>query len=1051
MTTGRTNRALRGFLVHHHRIDLDHLSPNTGDPASDYNEAAPQPGTAVPSDPLSTYTIRAHSAQHEDLFVGVIRPGLPGIDRAGASYREDAEANSAMRGWNEPNLFQGVHVVDWGDDPSWFSVDAVTIPSTQVVVAIGADAAGTVGTQAWVWTPASRTWSSRVQISSALDDSVGLLLLRRTERIVAYRFTEGTGTVRAHFSDDAGASWSQYDRDGGIGVTLDSSADRIALVEDRNGAVLMMATDITSGNWWLYRSEDSGVTFVGVESGSALGARQSLVLLADGRILLVYREQTTNLPKYIVLDDAYDTMSGKSGTALDGAGTAGFIAPVVDSDGVVYVYLTVSSSDVVKVKRSTDHATTFTGYTHDAISQSMSLATRTDYRTQISCAASSGGEILCMCTAQNLATNPASDESLLALRFGGWSNLEARGGVARTSRQSFGGTGESSVWLPSDTLDTQGWTLVGTTNTVASGRWRYVTTGTACSTHMTDATALSGGSTQFFDVTVVSGTPTFLRIERATRKLELRAFSGGLGGFEAYDVEAGATFGGQITWVMSAPTEFKVVWASDSAVTIFYRRRGSSIWLKGQQKTGMVAGIGVQQFYRIGVLDNVSAEATFGFFATTDHAMLHDVVDDSPYLNDLSWGKSLSASPYPVRDQGGDTGQQPRLHLSAVGGASRFNEQFQIPARRDYALRHIFPQIAPGPDRRWRSISLGEKLLAFDLTGLSQNSRVGSSWSLALCLVGVNFRTAYLETRQTGGSWETVGTYDGAVLVDGAFDRSGDLVRPASSSSAASRFWAAGELAGGLWIPNPGSPRRILWNSAGSWYGGSPHPPVLVLSGIDGTEATSGTATIVAPGGVLVAHPGTPTAYRRVRLRIPTTQATAETYFEIGQLVLGSLLIPGRQWSRGWSWREEPLVRLEEDDQGVLWPERRGPVRRELTVAWQDGYDLSDLRQGIGARYLSPSESAPALAADQDVWWQLAALLREAGDGELPVVALKSVPPVTSTVTDPSLWIYGVLSGVLQANNVQGDEGKSEVYRVESLTVREQPWNRTLGLAGAPA
>jgi hypothetical protein len=131
----------------------------------------------------------------------------------------------------------------------------------------------------------------------------------------------------------------------------------------------------------------------------------------------------------------------------------------------------------------------------------------------------------------------------------------------------------------------------------------------------------------------------------------------------------------------------------------------------------------------------------------------------------------------------------------------------------------------------------------------------------------------------------------------------------------------------------------------------------------------------------------------------------------------------------------------DEGPDGTLYATDRGPPRRELTIAWQDGADLSALRRTATPPYLSAAAGTPGLAADQDVWHQLAGLVA-ASRSTLPVVALAEVPPTTATIVHPDLWLYGTLQGRVQANNVQGNEGRDEVVRVESLTIREQPWER---------
>jgi len=71
------------------------------------------------------------------------------------------------------------------------------------------------------------------------------------------------------------------------------------------------------------------------------------------------------------------------------------------------------------------------------------------------------------------------------------------------------------------------------------------------------------------------------------------------------------------------------------------------------------------------------------------------------------------------------------------------------------------------------------------------------------------------------------------------------------------------------------------------------------------------------------------------------------------------------------------------------------------------------------------------------VIWQLEALQRRSRSGQLPLVVLPKIPATYTTITDPSLYLFGVLEGTVQSAQVVGDEGVSEYVRIESLTVTE--------------
>jgi len=145
-------------------------------------------------------------------------------------------------------------------------------------------------------------------------------------------------------------------------------------------------------------------------------------------------------------------------------------------------------------------------------------------------------------------------------------------------------------------------------------------------------------------------------------------------------------------------------------------------------------------------------------------------------------------------------------------------------------------------------------------------------------------------------------------------------------------------------------------------------------------------------------------------------------------------------------------------------------VGRNINSAWVDGVrllkqsgvrrssrngDVLELPSGCVTRYLRPMERVLfcavrdanpffhlfealwILAGRDDVVWQLEALQKRSKSGQLPLVVLPRIPATYTTITDPSLYLFGVLEGTVQSAQVVGDEGVSEYVRIESLTVTE--------------
>ena len=132
-------------------------------------------------------------------------------------------------------------------------------------------------------------------------------------------------------------------------------------------------------------------------------------------------------------------------------------------------------------------------------------------------------------------------------------------------------------------------------------------------------------------------------------------------------------------------------------------------------------------------------------------------------------------------------------------------------------------------------------------------------------------------------------------------------------------------------------------------------------------------------------------------------------------------------------------MRARRDPYGTEYREQRGPEARTYTVGFADGVKMQHTRESLDVAYIGSSAvGASALAGRDDVLGQLVGLLRESEGFSAPSMLLAEVPDASGvTVTDPTLWVYGYLTGTVQANHVTGDENSREFYRIEQLQLVE--------------
>jgi len=297
-----------------------------------------------------------------------------------------------------------------------------------------------------------------------------------------------------------------------------------------------------------------------------------------------------------------------------------------------------------------------------------------------------------------------------------------------------------------------------------------------------------------------------------------------------------------------------------------------------------------------------------------------------------------------------------------------------------------------------------------------------------------NWRTAYWEA-WNGAAWATLGTLDLGSDFDGlTYTRTGNTVRINGGSAAARYVWAD-ELVGATVDLGSGALRKISRHTPGLWSTVAGAHVELVLEDVDGTEPSSGTLTIAHHSGVLVLH-GLSTLYDKYRLRI-ASQDTADGYLETGKVLAGRIQVAGHEWDWGSNYQRSPNVEVAEMGAGTTRRRRVGRALARWTIAWTAGMDQSALRRKDPDWLGDGSSASEGLVNAQDVPWLLWGLLEELRSGETPVVVLAAIPTTSdTTITDPTLYLYGTIASPVDVENVLGDEGEDEVHRVQTITIQ---------------
>lgn len=1052
----RIDQQPQGFAVIDPRWTADNLRANDGTSGnSSYTEADPEPGqmTLAATNNQGQLEVSGGQSRTVDAIAGYGGPS--GLTGAGVVWRLDGEtADTDYRGWNPPNF------------PTWWdalnsvelaSAALTVIPTTQqpVINLVGSF---------YVYDYSAQDWSTYAAPGLTAGDLRALYCIPGTERLVLVGMVStgsAGGYIRCDYSDDGGQTWSALSEHlTSADMTVPPTS--IGADVDSRGRVLLVARG-TDGVLYQFGSRDGGASWSYVDDASGYSTVTQVRAMPQGGFITSAIVGTTGGAAVLVVSDAFSPIGSATGGIPHPSLTsipAEAFAAWSDNDGMLWSL--AHSTEGIAAAYSTDDGVTW-------VDMSWGLAdwqSTGDGLRNFKISACMGGAILLHRWTADTNTLRANAVWFL----GGWSRAEAGAlgaGLDPVSRVTFGEAGVSwtQTWLPIELPDdmTGGWAQVGATAGVINHRLVPVN---GSSVDMEINTSAADGSYQaaLGAPITASSTNVIAAQFQVISGGSLTSADVGFGsrwadGASDYRVRINATTTGFAVRDFHTATTLASVSVdmNTQSVAILMAHRGANVqvWYR-------VPGIGTQWVHVISssaVTDGGALLATSNLYfghlsSSTARSFWHGVYSVSstsgavPMYRDGiggtfgdSVGRWLSAAPVAAPEIGP---VDAAAFLALTRGPIGKGEAMSIEPSHRHPVEHVFPTLSASPEDEWRSVDDATDVrIALDFT---RQTVMDGSWAYVMGLVNTNIRRAKLEGWD-GAAWQTLGTYDGSVDFTGlTYQLTGDTLRPDATTSVAGRYLQSQELVGGYAILDPsGTPkvRKIGYQTAGTWSGSGTTTvkPFLRLEGIDGTELSSGSVTLVAPSGLLFVYLDALPAshYARFSLLVEAaSNETAEGYFKIGAAPVGAVTVVGQRWGRGWSRAMLPNTISRTDAHGTTRKRQEGPPPRRWVMSWQTGLNVRQLRVSLDNNYFSGATGEVPLAADQDVWWQLYGLIESSKSGQVPVIACARFPDSSGeTITDRTGWLYGTLTGTVQANNVVGDELKGEAMRVESITVEE--------------
>lgn len=1036
---------------------------------SDYKEKDPRPGTAVTDDSRARLRPEiSHVQATGTLVIKVTEGGLPGPQGAAISYRQAKDSADNARGWNQPNYLQGWIAQEWSDSDVWDDFGCVTIPKTQLVIGFVQNNGGAPSlARTRIFDPESWTWGASTAVPwefGAFTSAVALVHLSGPDRVLAIVHS-GTAaqSMQIWATEDDGLLWEEYslkpirdpaanEQGAGFGIAIKrakaaalSDGSVVTVVEDGAGAIAQLA------------SADLGVTFALVEPAlAAFGSNIDVFALPDQTFAMTYIDDATGFPRIRFIGSAFEPI-GSAVDLLIAGSQMNSLTATVDADGAIYVFGARDTNFArVEVFLSTDNGRTWTAFDWGIVDTGDNSA----FLLLTGCCATAGYIMLQHQWSVSIGDEGGSVGTIIAA---GWTNATAVDdgffrnalgnpvdGPRQFERFGFGHqTGlESNSWIPierpGDTIYTAGGVLG---ELEPPGRFNVTSIGAGVDDYTftsatgiedcvikadLDCTVLGSQAAMIvgFDVEISDpGVPRSFRIQIRVSTT----------GFAVHNFHSGADIGTVTIDMLTNPLQIALHFVFESTgligdVHTYYRRKGNTIWTEGPSASNIVKAAAAANLSRFilghhAVTTSVSHWTFFGWAFDGGIAFGEDKVD----------GKRIADLPYPLI-AAGDGLSDAKAFLSLRSGPGIRGEVYTIAAEADHGVHKLFPGVSPSRDETWESTSdLSLQKISVDM---GADTRLGQSFALVMGVMGANVRLIRL-LGDIGGTPTLIGTWDGATGFTGLdYILTGDQLAPLVPTTAdAARWIQAMEFAGGHVLLPGGKARRIVLNSAGGWTQSATVVPHFTLEGLDGSESATGICDLVSPSGYMVCHLGTTAATFRRHFQIEIAiQSTPDARFRVGNILLGGLIVPGKSWSNGWSLSTRPNTRSRRDPHGTEYRQQRGPNVRTYSIAWPDGVKLHDLRGGdLDVDYIGSSATgASALAGRDDVLGQLVGAMAESKGFSAPSMLLGDVPDASGvTVTDPTLYAYGLLTGTVDAQNVFGNEGVNEFYRISGIQLVE--------------
>ncbi len=910
----------------------------------------------------------------------------------------------------------------------------------------------------------------------------------------------GYANIRVHRSTDDGVTWSVVARESldvpipvgtasGAGVNT-YDIQRLRIASNGDTIVLLLGTELNNTSstkrnvLHQYVSIDGGGTFTKISTDTNLSSNSFIsvdLAIRNGRFVVSYIADTSNV-HFVDMPNPFSNIhllrqsssyaQINTPNAANGTNdfmTDGEMCMAIDDDGGIYIYVYSHGSNDYFLARHSFDGSTFRYMNGNFSVANGTLINQDDATTRLMATNVKNwlGRNLIV---SNAVASSSVDNSVIFTFVGGYSDVNLPRSTHADADVDWARIGYIRSFLPLDEPSAiTGLTAVGTGNdSISNGllritsnvtypnaryyNWNNLPTSLVNSNYIGQGLIIraslytvSGGdftnNYRGFSATTDDGTDKFqASVYLSTTQIQIYD---NIASSALATVSIDTTAGVDILLAMS-----------NGVVSVWYRAYSYSElrdWTNATQNTTLsrTGSSAAGQIIHWGHLAYHSGTIE------TDWNEFHVSTLDAVGIN-MSDGFSnpsdCSTRPYPP------IGQYAYIYdgvkISSSDGPTYEGEEFNITPQFDYPIDNIFYNVVPTPRIGWRSQpvtsgnvasqSVAIKLDETDYT-TSYVDSMGNDL-MGFHLNGINWENGDLYYHN-GTTWALLAAIDNSIRVGCSV--SGRTCR--GNASQTQPYFTLNELVDWTCYFPTGEDtkvfRKITANTEGK-FGGTGGTTKQCTVYFDEAPPQTATDIYLIPPiiTIVVSMNGKKASGFKI---VTDAQETFDNDIRIGEIILGPVVVAGRQYSRGRSITQISGTTTTETPDGIRYAREVQPPKRNFRIAWTDGIDISQL-QGLepDIDYWTASNQAgfEPIAVNNEVPDLMLGFLRYVQGGKKHFVYIPNITKSTSAPGDIRVlnrdkeMALVTLDNDISIEHVVGNELQTqngEVFRVANMSFTE--------------